>query len=89
MKPLHGVTISAADMEFVYQAVLTYTADLDKYGSWLKSREGRPLPGAEVAVAEVAKEVARYRELSLHLYKQCFVTSAPPPTGGNVEGEKG
>lgn len=75
MKPLQGATINADDMEFVYHAVLQYASDLEKYQSWLKSKEGTPLPGTEVAVAEVAKEVSRYRELSLDLYQQCYTAA--------------
>jgi hypothetical protein len=79
MKPLRAVTISADDMEFVYQAVFQYGQDLLKYSSWLRSKEGKPLPGMEVATAEVDKEVERYRSLAIDLYKQCYI--AKPAAG--------
>jgi hypothetical protein len=73
------VTISADDMEFVYQAVLQYGRDLLRYSSWLKSKEGKPLPGMDAAVVEVDKEVELYRALAINLYRECYT---PKPTDG-------
>jgi hypothetical protein len=74
MKPLRGIAVDADDAEFVYHAVSKYRADLVQYRSWLKTNAGETLPGAEIAIAEVDKEIARYLNLSRRLYDQCYAT---------------
>jgi hypothetical protein len=78
MKPLRAVTISADDMEFVYHAVLKYGSDLEQHLSWLKTKDGKPLPGADIAIAEVHKEVVRYQALALDLYGKCYSAGVAP-----------
>jgi hypothetical protein len=72
MKPLRGIAVDADDAEFVYHAVVRYHTDLEQYRSWLKTKAGKALPGADIAIAEVDKEIARYLDLSLRIYKQCY-----------------
>lgn len=80
MKTLRDITIKADDAEFVYHAVCKYRADLEQYRTWLKTVEGRALPGAEIALAEVSTEVSRYLAISMEIYRQCYSAD------GNSEG---
>lgn len=88
MKPLRGISVNADDAEFVYHAVCKYREDLEQYRSWLKTKSGVTLPGAETAVAEVDKEVTKYLRLSMDLYQQCY-GSAPKGEAGEMEAAKG
>lgn len=64
------VTLSPEQATFAYEAVVRFKEDLEKHATWLKTREGKPLPGQEAAIAEINKEVAQYARLALHIFSE-------------------
>jgi hypothetical protein len=87
MKPQRGTTIAAEEVEAVYAAVMRYTHDLEQHRSWLRTNEGIPLPGTDVVIAEMDKEIVRFRALQLRLYQDCYVSSpiSTPPASGDEQ----
>lgn len=46
-----------------------HTASLRRHVSWLKSTKGEPLPGTEIAIPEVEKDIRLNLDLMLRLYE--------------------
>ena len=65
-------TFTAEEMAYVFQAVTDYHDYLDRHISWLKNRQGEPLPGTDVAISEMHKEMDIYRELKRSIHKEAI-----------------
>ena len=90
MKPQRGTTLGVEDVEAVYAAVMLYAHDLEQHRSWLRTNEGIPLPGTEMVIAEMDKEIVRFRALQLRLYEECYAATGVPvvPAPDTVEALK-
>lgn len=75
MKATNGITFDTADVPHVYQALHHFTDALEKYKHWIRTTEGKPLPGMETALQEIDKDLAEIRGIQMRVYDTCFKTS--------------
>lgn len=73
LNALRGIELDAGEVEQVFQSLTQHRNDLEQYQSWLKSKDGQTLPGAEIAVVEIGKELMTFRNLISKIYMNCFV----------------
>lgn len=71
-----GMTLNKEEMEFVYAALSHFEDGLRQYQTWIKNKNGFPLPGMETASKEVYIETAKVIDLNLKIYNTCFDPNA-------------
>lgn len=73
------VTLTGRDVERAHSALLTHVRDLEQHLSWLKTQDGHPLPGTEVAIEQITLEIGDYRRLCLEIHKTRFQAKEARP----------
>ena len=73
MQAQQGIELKVPDIKLVYGSMQALRSSLVAHISWLKSLEGDPIPGTEVAIEEVMKEISDLNKLITRVYTQCFI----------------
>lgn len=72
MKALSGMSYTAEEMNTIYKALHCLEDTMKAQETWLRNEEYIPLPGAEIAVEELRKEIDLIRKLTLKTYKNSY-----------------
>lgn len=63
-----SLDLSEAEIDRILGWAKDHTSALRRHASWLKDGEGKVLPGAELAAAEVRKDIGADLELTLKIH---------------------
>ena len=77
MKAHSEITLTAAEVDYAHGALAYFIDGMQKYQQWIRDKDGKPLPGMDVAVKEIQKDVSDMTKLQLRFYDTCFAPKKP------------
>lgn len=71
-----SMLIEAEDIDYIFSSLFYYEDTLTKYKQWVKTKEGTPLPGMEVAITQMDEDIKKLVSIRMSIYNSCYLDPA-------------